>query len=126
MKKILALSGLICLSVTLLFAEGFTGPKGEKGGKKDKKAKKEAVTSVEEALSAKDDQQVTIKGKIVRSLGNEKYEFSDGEKTIVIEIDDDDWKGLSVSPDDTIEIQGKVEKEWRHSEIEVKRFQKVN
>lgn len=36
-----------------------------------------------------DDTPVTIKGKIIRSLGGEKYELQDATGTIRVEIDDD-------------------------------------
>ena len=51
------------------------------------------------------------KGKIEKALGNEKYQFNDGTGTIVVEIDDDEWNGLTVKPEMTVQISGEIDKE---------------
>ena len=38
-----------------------------------------------------------------------KYVFKDDTGSIVVEIDDDDWGGLDVSPKDKVEIRGEVD-----------------
>ena len=83
------------------------------------------VNSVKAALSAWDDTWVEIKGKIISQVGHEKYKFSDGKDTIIIEIDDDDWGGLSVGPDELITIYGEVDgNALKANEIDVKRITK--
>jgi len=84
---------------------GFTGP-----GLK--------AISVKEAKTLKDDTPVLLQGKILRSLGNEKYLFSDNSETITIEIDDKLWGELSVGENDTVVITGEVDKE-RFSKVEI-------
>ena len=69
------------------------------------------TSSVKEALEMKDDEPVVLKGKIEKSLGNEKYQFNDGTGTIVVEIDDDEWNGLTVKPEMTVQISGEIDKE---------------
>ena len=45
--------------------------------------------------------------------------------SIIIEIDDEDWGGLSVGPDETITIYGEVDGNTiRANEIDVKRITK--
>ena len=91
---------------------GFLGPKS-------------GVNSVKAALGARDDTLVEIKGKIISQVGHEKYKFSDGKDTIIIEIDDDDWGGLSVGPDELITIYGEVDANAiLANEIDVKRIVK--
>ncbi|WP_096025025.1 NirD/YgiW/YdeI family stress tolerance protein, partial [Campylobacter lanienae] len=91
---------------------GFLGPKS-------------GVNSVRAALSAWDDTLVEIKGKIISQVGHEKYKFSDGKDTIIIEIDDEDWGGLSVGPDELITIYGEVDgNAVLANEIDVKRIVK--
>ena len=68
------------------------------------------TSSVKEALEMKDDAPVVLKGKIEKSLGNEKYQFNDGTGVIIIEIDDDEWNGITVSPDMLIQISGEIDK----------------
>ena len=69
------------------------------------------TSSVKEALEMKDDAPVVLKGKIEKSLGNEKYQFNDGTGIIIIEIDDDEWNGVVVKPENTVEIRGEIDKE---------------
>lgn len=75
--------------------------------------------SVAEALKLPDDTWVSLSGKIDRQLGDEKYQFSDASGCIVIEIDDEDWRGLSVGPDDTVNIRGEVDQELTRRKIDV-------
>lgn len=86
---------------------GFTGPDGRE------------LVSVAEAATLPDDTDVRLAGYIVESLGDEKYRFQDDSGSIIVEIDDDDWDGLEVSPGDRVEIAGEVEQEKRGAEIDV-------
>lgn len=93
---------------------GFTGPGAV------------AVNTVQGALNAYDDTIVTLTGKITRQVAHEKYEFSDSTGTIIIEIDDDEWYGVQVGPNDTVQIRGEVDsKTFRRNEIDVKFITKV-
>ncbi|ABK83319.1 NirD/YgiW/YdeI family stress tolerance protein [Campylobacter fetus] len=85
------------------------------------------VTTVSAALSARDDTLVNLTGKITRQVQHDKYEFTDGKDTIIVEIDDDDWRGLVVGPNDTVSIYGKVDSDmFKKNEIDVKTITKVN
>ena len=91
---------------------GFTGPGP-------------GLVTVAQAKSMADDAKVALKGYIIQSLGGEKYIFKDDSGTITVEIDDEDWMGLTVGPSDLVEIQGEVDKEWTKVEIDVDRIVKV-
>lgn len=81
------------------------------------------ATTVKDAHGARDDTPVVLTGKIVNSLGDEKYTFRDDTGEIMIEIDDDEWHGLKVTPENTIEIFGEVDKEvFEPTKIDVKSF----
>ena len=70
---------------------------------------------------------VTLKGNIIRQVAHEKYEFKDSTGVIIVELDDDKWYGLSVGPNDVVEIYGEVDSEiYRKNEIDVKFIKKVN
>lgn len=125
MKKILLASSL----AMALFGAGFQGQgaqdgaNGGYGGFTGPKA--QGANTVAGALKAWDDTMVTLRGKITRQVGHEKYEFTDGTGTIIVDIDDDDWYGISVGPNDTIEIYGEVDAEaFRRNEIDVKMIRK--
>lgn len=79
-----------------------------------------AAVTVAEALKMSDDAWVTLTGKIDRQIGEEKYQFSDGTGVITVEIDDEDWRGLSVGSNDTVVIQGEVDRELTRRGIDVK------
>ena len=94
-------------------AGGFDGPR----------APSMAPITIKEALSMRDDAIVVLEGKIVHSLGDEKYLFKDATGEVIIEIDDEDWHGVKVTPEDTLEIVGEVDKElFETTKIDVKSF----
>lgn len=70
------------------------------------------LTTVQSALNMKDDANVRLVGHIEKSLGDEKYMFKDNTGEIIVEIDNDLWQGRTVTPNDSIEINGEVDKEW--------------
>jgi uncharacterized protein (TIGR00156 family) len=82
-----------------------------------------AIT-VEEAKNLRDDSPVILQGTIERFLGDEKYTFSDDSGTITIEIDNKIWSGLSVDQYDTVEITGKLDRDFTGIEVEVKTIRK--
>lgn len=85
-----------------------------------------SVVSVEQIKNLKDETYVIMQGNITQNLGDEKYTFSDKSGSITVEIDDEDWKGATVTPGDKVEIKGEVDKGWSKLEIEVDSIQKIN
>lgn len=65
--------------------------------------------TVTQAKSLKDNSKVTLKGQVVRSLGNEKYEFKDATGTIVADIDDELWKGQPISNTAVVTLVGEID-----------------
>lgn len=55
-------------------------------------------------------QHVVLEGYIEQHLRGDKYMFKDGTGKITIEIDDDDWRGLTVDPTTKVQIKGEVDK----------------
>ncbi|MGK9173901.1 YgiW/YdeI family stress tolerance OB fold protein [Yokenella regensburgei] len=91
---------------------GFTGPAG-------------GTATVERAKSMRDDAWVTLRGNIVERLSDDVYTFKDTTGTINVDIDHKRWNGVSVGPQDVVEIQGEVDKDWNSVEIDVKQVNKV-
>lgn len=84
------------------------------------------IISVQEALQMPDDTKVALRGNIVQHLGGDDYAFQDATGTITLEIDDKRWRGQSITPQDTVEITGKVDRDWGSGvEVEVKSINKV-
>ena len=78
-----------------------------------------AVSTVAEANKMSDDQPVVLVGQIQQSLGDEKYLFKDASGSVTVEIDNEDWRGVTVTPKDTIVIQGEIDKDFFKTEIDV-------
>lgn len=119
--KLLSLAALSVLAVNSAanakdnMDGGFTGPGTDV-----------AVITVEQAKGLNDEAMVILRGNIQKQVGEEMYIFSDGTGTINVEIDDDDWMGQNIGPEDLIEIKGEVDKGWTKLEIEVDQINKVN
>jgi len=107
MNKLLSTSGLgLVAGFSFSAMAAFHGPES-------------GVTTVAEALKMRDDSPVVLTGQIEKSLGNEKYQFKDATGTVIIDIDNEDWRGVDVTPADTITIRGEVDKEMFTTEIDV-------
>lgn len=85
-----------------------------------------SVVTVEQAKGLKDDTYVTLRGNIQQQVGEELYIFSDGSGSINIEIDDEDWNGQNIAPEDMVEIKGEIDKGWTSIEIDVDQVNKVS
>lgn len=90
---------------------GFIGPSGDK-------------STVKEAKTYSDDTWVTLTGKIEKRIGGNDYVFRDSTDSVNVEISDKRWNGQTITPQDTVEIQGKVDKDWNSVEIDVKKITK--
>lgn len=109
----LALSNYVAAKPNL--GGGFTGPSMDS-----------KITTVEQAKTMNDDAYVVMQGKIKQSIGHEKYLFEDQTGTIMVEIDDDDWNGISINEKDMVEIRGEVDTHWRKpTNIDVDRITKI-
>lgn len=133
MKKIAAMTAIVALvSMPVLAAEqgGFTGPSSttqvsstaQAGGFTGPSG---AVTTVADAKSLRDDTWVTLRGKITERISDDLYKFQDASGVINVDIDHKRWNGVTVGPQDTVEIQGEVDKDWNSVEIDVKQIRKI-
>jgi uncharacterized protein (TIGR00156 family) len=111
MKKLILATTLALLSGSAVAA--FTGPTTS------------AINTVKEAQNAADDSFVLLTGNIVQALGDETYLFKDETGEIQVEIDNEDWMGQDVSPQDKVAIRGEVDSEWTTMQIDVDTIQKI-
>lgn len=82
--------------------------------------------SVKDALTFKDNTPVKLQGQVVKSLGDEKYQFRDKTGVITVDIDDELWQGRPVSPTTHITLIGEVDidyKPMKRVEIEADQIQ---
>lgn len=84
-------------------------------------------TTVKAVKNMKDDSFVTLTGKIVSRIGGDKYVFQDSTGQITVDIDDEDFRGQTVSAQTTVRITGEVDREsGRATEIDVKTLEVVS
>ncbi|NBI42788.1 YgiW/YdeI family stress tolerance OB fold protein [[Haemophilus] felis] len=118
MKKLMTLASLLAVSSLAVAQGGFqsnasnnNGGFGGFGG---------AITTVKAAKEARDDSLVTIEGSIVKHIREDHFLFRDlAGNEINIDVDDDAWNGQTIQPNERIVIQGKVDKNFSSTEIEV-------
>ena len=127
-KRLIAILIAGCSSLAFAAESGFVGPsdaptKVEQGGFIGPSSVN--VVSVEEAKNMKDDQHVILRGYIEKHLGGEHNLFKDDSGSIKVDIDKKRWQGLTVTPQDYIEIKGEVDKHLNSVEIDVDSLQKI-
>lgn len=88
-------------------AGGFTGPDNLQ------------PTTAADAANLADDTAVKLQGVILKSLGDEKYEFKDETGTLVVEIDNEDWGGVKATPETRVELRGEIDREFNKIEVDV-------
>ena len=116
MKKLLLLT-IVLFGATAADA-GFVGLSDKRG--------EPAVMTVSEVSKLGDDKMVIMKGSIEKHLNKDKYQFVDTTGKIVVEIDGDEWRGMEVTPNDTVIIVGETDKSWTHDlRVDVDSIRKV-
>ncbi|MDR2504068.1 MAG: YgiW/YdeI family stress tolerance OB fold protein [Deltaproteobacteria bacterium] len=106
-------------------AQAFAGEGGEGERQGGYSGPGPAAATVEQAKGMKDDAVLALKGRIVQSLGGDRYMFKDATGSIELEISGKRWQGQDIGPDDLVEIYGEVDKDWSKVKIEVKRIVKL-
>ena len=130
MKKAIILTTLLAVS-TVTMAKG-DGDDRHRGGYHDGKAKTQqgffdeslAVKTVADALKASDDTPALLEGQIVKQLDKDEFTFKDATGEITIDVSKRAWQGQNITPQDTIQIRGKVDSEWGKTEVDVKQITK--
>ncbi|WP_410741346.1 YgiW/YdeI family stress tolerance OB fold protein [Citrobacter koseri] len=128
MKKLAAMVAVIALcSAPVLAAQqgGFSGPTATQSQGGGFVGPNGSNTTVESAKSMRDDAWVTLRGNIVERISDDLYLFKDATGTVNVDIDHKRWNGVTVTPQDLVEIQGEVDKDWNSVEIDVKQITKV-
>ena len=130
MKKSAALLAITALMTTPVLAVqqgGFVDPNAsaphtQQGGFSGPDA---SLVTVKQAQELKDDAWVTLRGNIEKRVGDEDYQFRDATGTLRVEIDDKRWDGQTIGPQDKVELQGKLDKDFNSVELDVKRVRKI-
>lgn len=105
----------VTLSSFLFFNNALANPNGGYTGPQ----LSSVVNTVAKAKSSWDETKVTLTGKITGAIGDEKYNFTDSTGTIVVEIDNDKWYGITVDQNSVITLHGEVDKDWNRTIVDV-------
>lgn len=84
-----------------------------------------AVTPVSALKSVADDAYVTLEGRIEKQVRREHYIFRDSSGSIEVEIDDDVWRGIEVTPRDTVRLTAEIDQDWNGTEVDVKSVSRI-
>lgn len=85
------------------------------------------IETVEDVKNKKDEAMVVMQGQIVKALGDDKYAFTDKTGEIIIEIDQDDFNGVTVTAGELLEISGEVDKDMmKPAKVDVKTIKKLS
>lgn len=95
-----------------------TGPGGFSGGNDE-------IVTITQVKEMRDDTPVVLQGYIVQRLGDEKYLFKDSADSITVEIDDDGWRGITITPQDTVKLYGEVDRGLWSTEVDVNYIEKI-
>ncbi|MGL5700662.1 MAG: YgiW/YdeI family stress tolerance OB fold protein [Kluyvera sp.] len=129
MKKIATIAAILALASAPVFAAdqgGFSGPSSTVAQGGGFVGPNSTVTTTANAKSMRDDTWVTLRGNIIERVSDDLYIFKDASGTVNVDIDHKRWNGLVVTPQDLVEINGEVDKDWNSVEIDVKQIRKVN
>lgn len=85
----------------------------------------ETIVTVKQVNEMRDDVPVIVKGHIVQRMGDEKYLFEDSTGSIAVEIDEDNWRGQTVTPTDTVKLYGEVDRGLFKTEIDIDYVEKL-
>lgn len=126
MKKVMLITSILAVSTVAMAKGGFQDGNHHKydnvqHGFVDESL---ALKTVGEALNAKDDTPVILIGSIVKQVDKNEFLFKDSTGEVQIEVKKRAWKNQTITPQDTIEIRGKVDKEWSSVEIDVRQITK--
>jgi uncharacterized protein (TIGR00156 family) len=86
------------------------------------------VVTIAQAHKLKDETGVTLNAHVVRQLSKDSDEFEIKDKTgsIVIDVDDDDWKRLQLKAGDKVRVIGEVDTHRsKPTDIDVIQIQRV-
>ncbi|MDO4709241.1 MAG: NirD/YgiW/YdeI family stress tolerance protein [Pseudomonadota bacterium] len=128
-KSLLFLAGfsLAVASVGVMAqqAGGFTGSRGAQQQAGFSGPSQQGVTTVANARRLRDDTKVLLQGQIVSHKYGDIYLFQDASGSVDVDIDDEDWHGQQIGPNDRVEIRGEVDRGVRSFKIDVDSIRKL-
>ena len=109
-RNAIIFSSVIALAIPAVAQAQYVGPSTQKT----------PMTVADVLKNPVDDQNVVLRGHLIKKVGNEKYMFSDGTGEIRVEIEAEDFPAQKIDAKTLIVIRGEVENDFLKSpEIDV-------
>ena len=136
-KYIIVCSLVLFLSPGSVFAQGFTGPQAAGNSHAVFPGQQgfvgftgpiQVVTVLQVAQTYPNKAPAVLRGNIVMFLGGDRYLFRDSTGEFVIKIKHDRWWGLTVGPEDLVEIGGELKRDkrtWQVNYFDAKSIRRV-
>lgn len=112
MKKMIAAALTLMTTLSLSCWAAYTGPENND-------------VAANEVKELRDESWVTLQGKLVKHLEEDHFILRDATGEVVVEIDDDAWRGQAVTPNDTVRISGEVDQDGSGVKVDVQSLEKV-
>jgi len=107
-KKLSIISVILVLALSTVAYAAFVGPGATA-----------ALKSVDSVKSMQDDDKVALEGYLIKEIRSEHYIFKDATGEIEVEIDDEDFRGVKVTPETKVRLVGEVDKDRTSTTIDV-------
>ncbi len=83
------------------------------------------MMTVEDIQRQGDDTRIVAQGYIVQNAGNGVFVFQDATGKIMLDVDDDIWNNMFVTPDDMVTIYGELDRDGDMVQVEVDAIKKM-
>lgn len=78
--------------------------------------------TVDEAIQLKNKTPIVLEGQIQKHVHKDKYLFSDGTNQMTVEIKNNRWNDVDVTPNDRVRLTGEIDRDSDGVKLEVKRI----
>ncbi len=111
MNKKIIISLTLLLSSAAQAAFSNNNPAASGGGFSGPSSGTSSTQDINNSSWLHDDKPVILEGHILNAMGGDYYLFKDDRGSITIEIDNEDWMGVHVTPQNRVRIYGHIDKE---------------
>ncbi|MCF1427715.1 MAG: NirD/YgiW/YdeI family stress tolerance protein [Shewanella sp.] len=80
---------------------------------------KAKITSASAVKGASDGAKIQLTGKLVKSLGGEKYQFQDKSGMVIVDIDDDLLRNIQLDEKTPVVLVGEVDNDLGGQEVDI-------
>ncbi len=99
---------LILLAISTTASAEFVGPGSTK-----------SLVTAKSVSEMNDDDNVILEGYILKKISSEHFIFKDSTGEIEIEIDNEDFRGVKVTPETKVRISGEIDKDSGSATVDV-------